>query len=442
MLSKMKLPNFSKFKSSSGLRAIISNTGWLFAERILRMGAGLIVGVWVARYLGVNDYGLFNYALAFVSLFSPIFTLGLDDVVVNRIVHESSAKEEILGTTFWLKLLGGIVSVLMVCGIFLLTEHDPSKLSNISLIVILSITGIFRASDTIEIWFQSQVQSKYAVIAKNIAYLISTFIKVALILTKQPLLAFAWVTLAEFAMSAFSLAIAYRMRGFSFRLWKWSFPLAKTLMKDSLPLLFSGFAILIFMKIDLIMLGQMKGNTEVGIYSAAVRVSELWYFIPTAVVSSVAPKIYAAKKESDILYYKRMKQLLRLLAFISIAISIPMTFFSGNVIGIMFKSGFAEAGPILAVHIWTSLFVFMGVATSPWFIAEGLNHISFGKTLMGAVLNVILNFLLIPEYSGMGAAIATIVSQAVAAFLSNAIDKRTHKLFKIQLQSIIPFPIY
>ncbi|MBW4508951.1 MAG: flippase [Scytonematopsis contorta HA4267-MV1] len=442
MLSKMKLPNFLKFKSSSGLRAIISNTGWLFADRILRMGAGLIVGVWVARYLGVNDYGLFNYALAFVSLFSPIFTLGLDDVVVNRIVHESSHKEEILGTTFWLKLLGGIVSVLMVCGIFLLTERDPSKLSNISLIVILSITGIFRASDTIEIWFQSQVQSKYAVIAKNIAYLINTFIKVALILTKQPLLAFAWVTLAEFAMSAIGLAIAYRMRGFSFRLWKWSFPLAKTLMKESLPLLFSGFAILIFMKIDLIMLGQMKGNTEVGIYSAAVRVSELWYFIPTAVVSSVAPKIYAAKKESDILYYKRMKQLLRLLAFISIAISIPMTFFSGNVIGIMFKSGFAEAGPILAVHIWTSLFVFMGVATSPWFIAEGLNHISFGKTLMGAILNVILNFLLIPEYSGMGAAIATIVSQAVAAFLSNAIDKRTHKLFKIQLQSIIPFPIY
>jgi polysaccharide transporter, PST family len=442
MLSKMKLPNFSKLKSGSGLRAIISNTGWLFADRILRMGAGLVVGVWVARYLGAENYGLFNYALAFVSLFSPIFTLGLDDVVVNRIVHESSKKEEILGTTFWLKLLGGIVSVLMICGVFLLTEHDPAKKSNILLIAILSVTGVFRASDTIEIWFQSQVKSKYAVVAKNIAYLLTTFIKVALILTKQPLLAFAWVTLAEFAASAICLAIAYRMRGFSFRLWKWSLPLAKTLMKESLPLLFSGFAILIFMKIDLIMLGQMKNNTEVGIYSAAVRVSELWYFIPTAIVSSVAPKIYAAKKESETLYYKRMRQLLRLLAFISIAISIPMTFLSGNIIGIMFKNGFAEAGPILAVHIWTSLFVFMGVATSPWFIAEGLNHISFGKTLIGAILNVILNFLLIPEYSGMGAAIATIISQAVAAFISNAFDRRTQKLFMIQLQSIIPFPIY
>ncbi|MBD0261875.1 MAG: polysaccharide biosynthesis C-terminal domain-containing protein, partial [Tolypothrix sp. Co-bin9] len=94
------------------------------------------------------------------------------------------------------------------------------------------------------------------------------------------------------------------------------------------------------------------------------------------------------------------------------------------------------------VHIWTSLFVFMGVATSPWFIAEGLNHVSLGKTLLGAILNVILNLLLIPKYAGLGAAIATIISQAVAAFLSNGIDKRTQKLFKIQIQSILPFPIH
>jgi polysaccharide transporter, PST family len=213
-------------------------------------------------------------------------------------------------------------------------------------------------------------------------------------------------------------------------------------MKEGFPLIFSGFAILIFMKIDQIMLGQMIGNTEVGVYSAAVRISEIWYFIPTTIVSSVAPSIYAAKEESESLYYKRIGQLLRLLGCIAIAISVPMTFLSGNIITAMFGSGYAEAGPILAVHIWTSLFVFMGVATSPWFIAEGLNNISLGKTLLGAILNIILNFLLIPEYKGLGAAIATIVSQAVAAFLSNAIDRRTQKLFKIQMQSILPFPLH
>ncbi|MEH2155264.1 flippase [Nostoc sp.] len=440
MLSKLKIKNLSKFKSRSGLRAIIANTGWLFADRILRMGASLVVGVWVARYLGVQQYGLFNYALAFVALFSPIFTLGLDDVVVRHLVRQSSNKEEILGTTFWLKLLGGIASVLLAVGtMFFLGEHETLK---IWLVAILGLAGIFRASDTIELWFQSQVQSKYTVIAKNTAFLLNTVIKIALILTKAPLLAFAWVTLAEFAMSAIGLLIVYQVKGSSLWLWRWSFAAAKTLLKESLPLIFSGFAIMIFMRIDQVMLGQMIGDSEVGVYSAAVRVSEIWYFLPGAIVSSVAPAIYAAKEKSESLYYQRIGQLLSLMTCISLAIALPMSFLSDKIIMVMFGSGYADAGAILAVHIWTSLFVFMGLATSPWFIAEGLNHVSLGKTLFGAILNIILNLLLIPKYSGLGAAIATIISQAAAAFICNAFDSRTQKIFKIQVRSLIPFYKY
>jgi polysaccharide transporter, PST family len=440
MLNKLKIKNLSKFKSRSGLRAIIANTGWLFADRILRMGASLVVGVWVARYLGVQQYGLFNYALAFVSLFSPIFTLGLDDVVVRHIVRQSSNKEEILGTTFWLKLLGGVASVLVaVSTMFFLGEHETLK---IWLVAILGMAGIFRATDTIELWFQSQVQSKYTVIAKNTAFLLNSAIKIALILTKAPLLAFAWVTLAEFAMSAIGLLIVYQVKGSSLWLWRWSFSAAKTLLKESLPLIFSGFAILIFMKIDQVMLGQMIGDREVGVYSAAVRVSEIWYFIPGAIVASVAPAIYAAKEKSESLYYQRIGQLLSLMTCISLAIALPMSFLSDKIIMVMFGSGYAEAGTILAVHIWTSLFVFMGLATSPWFIAEGLNHVSLGKTLFGAILNIILNLLLIPKYSGLGAAIATIISQAAAAFICNAFDSRTQKIFKIQVRSLLPFYKY
>ncbi|MEM6402404.1 MAG: oligosaccharide flippase family protein, partial [Cyanobacteria bacterium P01_D01_bin.116] len=163
MLRKLKVQNLSQLKSHTKLREIIGNTGWLFADRILRMAAGLFVGAWVARYLGTEQYGLFNYAMAFVSLFTPIFTLGLDDVVVRQLVKESSNKQEILGTTFVLKLIGGIVSVLLAVGcIFLLPE---SNTLTIWLVAILAMTGIFRTADTIDLWFQSQVQSKYTVIA-------------------------------------------------------------------------------------------------------------------------------------------------------------------------------------------------------------------------------------------------------------------------------------
>ncbi|MGB6297175.1 MAG: flippase [Rivularia sp. (in: cyanobacteria)] len=438
MLKKLTFQNLSQLKSHTKLRKLVGNTGWLFADRILRMGAGLYVGVWVARYLGTEQYGLFNYAMAFVSLFTPIFTLGLDDVVVRQLVRESSNKQEILGTTFGLKLIGGIVSVLLAVGSLILLKEENTL--TIWLVAILALIGIFRTADTVELWFQSQVQSKYTVIAKNIAYLLSTLFKVGLILTKAPLLAFAWATLAEIVLGAIGLIGIYQVKGF-FKLsnLKFSFATAKSLLKESFPLIFSGFAILIFMKIDQIMLGEMKGDNEVGIYSAAVRISELWYFIPTAIVSSVAPSIYAAKEKSEQHYYKRIGQLLRLLTYISLAIAIPMTFLSKYIVLRMFGSEYIEASSILAVHIWASLFVFMGVATLPWFIAEGLNNISLGKTLLGAILNIILNYLLIPQYSGLGAAIATISSQATAAFLSNAVDKKTRKLFKIQLQSLLPF---
>jgi PST family polysaccharide transporter len=435
----MKIQNLSRFKSHTKLRAAVANTSWLFGDRILRMGTSLVVGVWVARYLQVEQYGLFNYALAFVTLFTPVFTLGLDDVVVRYLVRESSNKDEILGTTFWLKLLGGVASLLLAVGFMLFS--GKTDVSRIWLVAILALSGIFRASDTVELWFQSQVKSKYTVVAKNVAYVISTAIKIALILYKAPLIAFAWITVAELAMSAIGLAVVYQKKASSLWLWKWNSSTAKILLKDSLPLMFSGFAIMIFMKIDQLMLGQIINEAEVGIYSAAVRISEVWYFIPTTIVASVAPSIYAAKEKSEAHYYKRIGQLLRLMAGISIAIALPMTFLSGYIITTMFGSGYAEAGPVLAVHIWTSLFVFMGVATSPWFIAEGLNNVSLGKTVLGAILNIILNYLLIPEYKGLGAAIATIASQAVAAFLSNAFDGRTRKLFMIQLKSIFLLPI-
>ncbi|MDZ8078792.1 MAG: flippase [Nostoc sp. DcaGUA01] len=437
MLGKFKIEKLSLLKSRTGLRAIITNTGWLFADRIVRMGVGLIVGVWVARYLGVQQYGLFNYAVAFVALFSPLATLGLDNIVVRNLVRDSSNKEKIVGTTFWLKLLGGLACLLLAVSVIYVLRQDQ-KLT-VWLVAILASVGIFQAVDAIDFWFQSQVLSKYTVIAKNTAFIIVTLVKVALIDMQAPLIAFAWVTLAEFSLGAVGLAIAYRIKGYSLGLWRWSFPVAKTLLKDSWPLILSGMTIMIYMKIDQIMLGEMIGDSAVGIYSAASRISEVWYFIPTAVVSSVSPTIYAAKQTSEALYYQRIKQLLRLMVVISVAIALPMSFLSGSIITILFGNTYAAAGQVLAIHIWASLFVFMGVATSPWFIAEGLTHLSLNRTLLGAIINIALNFLLIPQYAGVGAAIATVISQSFATFFSHAIHPRTRKIFKLQLKSLLPF---
>lgn len=436
-ISNLIINKLKKFKSSPNLLSIATNTGWLFADRILRMGVGLFVGVWVARYLGAKQFGVFNYAIAIVSLFNPISTLGLNSVVIRDLVNNSSSKEQILGTTFYLKIIGGIVSLILTIGCVYLFRHDDSL--SILLVAILATGGIFESFDTIDLLFQSQVQSKYTVFAKNTAFIIVTFFQVTLIKMQAPLIAFAWVKLIEYICGAIGLVFVYGVKGHSMKFWRWSFSLAKNLVRCSWPLILSGLTIMIYMRTDQIMLGEMVGDKAVGNYSAATRISEIWYFLPTAIASSVSPSIYAAKGESEEVYYQRIGQLISVMTLLAIMVSVPMTFLSGSLITILFGNDYSEAGNILGIHIWASLFVFMGVATSPWFVAEGLTHLSFRRTLMGAIINVILNFLLIPIYGGSGAALATIISQAFAAFFCHAIHPKTRKIFRIQIQSILIF---
>ncbi|QSV64650.1 MAG: flippase [Dolichospermum sp. DL01] len=438
MLSRLDIKKkLSLLKSSDRLRGIIANTGWLFADRILRMGVGLFVGVWVARYLGVEQFGVFNYATAFVALFSTLSTLGLDAIVVRSIVREPEKRSEILGTAFWLKLFGGIAALVLAVSSIIVVRHDDQL--TISLVAILSSVGIFQAFDTIDLWFQSQVQSRYTVIAKNTAFVIIALVKVTLISIHAPLIAFAWTSLGEVGLGAIGLIISYKVRGYSPWLWPWSSPLAKTLLKESWPLILSGVTIMIYMRIDQIMLGQMIGDKAVGLYSAATRISEVWYFIPMAMASSVSPAIYATKEVSESLYYRRIGQFLRLLSWLSIVLAVPMSFLSGTIITVLFGKSYEASASILAIHIWASLFVFMGVGTSSWFIAEGLTQFALRRTIMGAITNVFLNIFLIPTYGGVGAAIATVISQAVASFLSNATHPKTRKIFKLQVKSLVPF---
>jgi polysaccharide transporter, PST family len=432
-----KLQKLALLKNSSGLNKILSNISWLFADRILRMGFGLVVGVWIARYLGVKQFGIFNYATAFVAMFSPLATLGLDAVIVRRLVGDVTQQQEILGTSFWMRFIAGWFTWLVaVIGIYLLR---PGDVTTVVAVIILGAVNISQSVDTIDLWFQSQVQSKYSVLAKNIAFIIATTNKAILISIHAPFLAFVIVVLIEAVLGAIGLIIVYQQQGHLLKLWSWSRSLAQDLLRESLPLILSGLTIMIYMRIDQIMLGQMIGDKAVGVYSAATRISEVWYFIPMTVSSSVMPSIFKAKEIGEELYYQRIGKLNRGLTWLAIVVAIIMTFVSKPLIVMLFGNSYLESGNILAVHIWASVFVFTGVATSGWFIAENLAYLSLYRTLSGAVVNILLNIFLIPVYGGLGAAIATVIAQAVASFISNATNSKTRKLFNLQIKSLLPF---
>ena len=404
------LPNFIRVKVEGRhyLQNVIKNTGWLFFEDLLKMGVGLLVGVWITRYLGPSRFGQLSYAIAFATLFSSLANLGLDSIAVRNLVRAPSAKEEILGTTFVLKLLGAVVALCAtMVTIFLLRPAD-----NLThwLVGIVAAGAIFQAFDNIDYWFQSQVQSKYTVIARNVAFLLLSLIKIALVFEKAPLIAFAWAGLAEIVVSALGLIIAYRINGHYLKEWRATLGSGKELLRDSWPLIFSGMVSMIYLRIDQVMLGEMTGDGEVGIYSVAVRLAEVWYFVPMAIYSSVYPSVVEAHAVSEELFYDRLQRLYNMMAFIGYLVALPVTFLGGWVVELLFGPAFGRAGAMLAVLIWAGIFVNLGVARSSFLMSMNWTKLHFFTVFMGAALNVALNYLLIPLYGGMGAVIASCVA--------------------------------
>ncbi len=430
------LPLFvrTRLDGRNNLQNILANTGWLFADRILRMGVGLFVGVWIARYMGPEQFGVYSYAIVFAAMFSALSNLGLDGIVVRNIVRNPASKDEILGTAFFLKFAGGIITVIVSVGAILSLRSGDSV--TCWLVGITAVGAIFQAFDTIDFWFQSQVKSKYTVYVRNAAFLIIAFVKIILIMTRSSLIAFACAGLAEIVFGTIGLVITYRLHGYYLIKWQVSLRYAKELLADSWPLILAGLAVGLFMKIDQVMLREMVGSESVGIYSAATRISEVWYFIPVVIVSSVSPSIIDAKKISEDLYYQRLQRLFNLIAWLAFAIAIPITFLSRHLVLLLFGESYAAASPVLAIHIWAALFYFLGIAQSPWNITEGLMKLSLQRTLITAIVNIILNLILIPLYSGIGAAISTVTAYVCGAFLANGINKKSRQVFFLQAESI------
>jgi O-antigen/teichoic acid export membrane protein len=404
------LPSFlrQRLEGRHSLQKAIHNAGWLMGGQVFRLAIGLVVGIWVARYLGPSRFGQLSYAFAFTLLFSPFASLGLKGIAERKIVLDPSSRDEVIGTSFFLSLVGGIAAfAVATAGVFMIRPEDAMS----HWLVGITAAGlIFQSVIAIEYWFESQVQSKFIVFAKMSAFLLVSLVKIGLIVTKAPLVAFAWAGLAEAALGAAGLLIVYRVHGYHVKAWRFSRSAAKSLLKDSWPLLFSGFMTVISLRIDQVMLGQMVGDREVGIYSAAVRLTEPWVFIPTAIGASVFPAIMESWATNEELFYAQIQKLYNLMALIAYGIAVPVSILSGWLVKGLFGTPYAEAGPLLAVLIWTGLFTNLEAARGIFLVSMNWTRVYFLTLLSGCVLNIVLNYFLIPIYGAMGAVIASCIS--------------------------------
>ena len=438
MIQLKKIAPFLFTQVGADLKRILSNTNWLLFERIFRMGLGIFVGVWVARYLGPRQYGILSYASSVVAFLGVFVYLGLSGIVVRDVVKYPEEKELLLGTTFVLKTVGGIIGYIIIMMLALIMHKNDS--TQFWILLIIGAGLVFGGFDVIHLWFHSQIQAKYVVYATSCSLILASVLKIILIVIGAPVVAFACVGLIEVSVTSIIFVYMYKCKVGSLFNWRSKLSKAKELLSQSRLLIFSHFFVIVYLKIDQIMLEWIVGLKEVGIYSVAVILSESWYFIPAAIVASVFPKLTEQRTKNEVAYNKNLQKIYDALFLLALSLALLITLFSHTIISILYGGAYEKAAAILMVHIWAGVFIFMRQLFSKWLIIEALLKYSLYTHGLGAILNVLINLILIKPYGGLGAAVATLISYAGASYFILFFYKNTRDAAKMMSLSLaLPF---
>lgn len=419
-----------------GFQKYFKNTSWALFGRIFSLGVSFLTTVYVIRHLGPNNYGLLTFSISFVGLFSFISTLGIDSILYRELSLNLNKKDELLGTSFFLKIIASIFAVLLIfVSTYIIKTDEITRL----LILINSITLIFAAFGVSGYFFQAKAQNKYQAISLIAVTLILNLLKILVIFFNKGIIYFAFVFFLENILYATIILFFYARLGNSILNWKIKKEIAFSLLKDSWPLMFSSAMIVVYTRIDQVMLKFITNNFNVGIYDAAVRISEMWYFIPSVIVGSIFPSIVNSRKVNKIFFEKRLIKLYALMFYMAIIVAIPVTVFSRTIIITIYGNDFIQGAGVLSIYVWAGIPVFLSIAINAYLLTENKTKISFVSSAVGMVANILLNLWLIPLYSIYGAAIATLISYSLAP-LSILIFKDTRKHLLLVKDGIL-YPI-
>lgn len=362
--------------------------------------------------------------------------MGVDNILVRELVKEPEKQGTLLGSALLLKVVGALSALLLLFLTLALSNLDRNTAIYIS---IIAVGYLFNSFTVIDSYFQSLVKSKYIVWANMASLLFSNGVKVFLICIDAPLIYFALSYVTDTAFTALAFIIVYKKAHTIKCKWFFSFQKAKDLLSKSWPLILSALMVSLYLKIDQIMIRKILDTTAVGNYSAALKVNELFYFVPVIVSATLFPDIVREREKSMHRYTQKLTNLYTILVRVGVVISFLLSLLSQQIISILYSDQFSDAAGVLQLYSWSLSFIFLGVASGKWYIAEGLEHFSFYRTLLGAIVNIILNYFTIPLYGILGAAVSTLFAQLFATYLFDLLHNKTRKQFYLKTTAIIPF---
>ncbi len=391
----------------AGFKRYFTNTGWMFFGQMFSLVISFFIGAWLARYLGPENYGIISYAVAFVGLFTFIAYLGVHNILLRDLVKYPERKNELLGTSFWILFISSTVAFfLIVLAAFL---FEPTAL-NRGLIILYASTFLWSAFGIISIFFQSTVQAKKNVLAAVISGIVASILKIILIITGKGII---WL-MAIFVIESLVILVLYisnyRKSGYKLSDWKFNRELAKQILSGAWLLALAAAAGYIFLRVDQVMIRNFLNETSVGLYAAALRLVEIWYFIPGIICASLFPAIINAKKTEEKKYLSRLKKLYILLGGIAVLIAIFLSVFSYRIVTLLFGSAYIESAAILKIYAWSGVGYFLNVGFYQFFLAENRLKAIFYFYLFLMIINIVLNYVFISRFGLMGAAWATMIA--------------------------------
>lgn len=383
------------------------NAIWIIGGRVVQMLISFFVGILTARYLGPGNYGILNYAGAYVAFFTAFCTLGINSVILKDFVDHPDEQGQAIGTTLILRALSSVLSSIMIIGIVMAIDTGESL--TIMVTALCSVALVFQVADTLNYWFQSRYQSKVSSVATLIAYIVTSSYRIYLLIMQKDIRWFAFATSVDCICVAVILFWVYKKENgprLSFSFYK-----AKELLGASYNYILASMMVAIYGQTDKMMLKQMLDETSVGYYSLASTINNMWVFFLAAIIDSLYPTIIRYANENRILFEKKNRQLYAIVIYISIFVAVGFMLFGEVIIKILYGETYIPASMPLKIVCWYTVFSYLGMARNAWIVST--NNQKYLKYICGgaAVANVLLNLLLIPVWGASGAALASLVTQ-------------------------------
>lgn len=418
---------------SDSQKKIVSNVTWSLGGKIVNMASALFVGILVARYLGPENYGIMNYVISYVALFSVFATFGLDNIEIRELSRQNDKKDTILGTCFSIRILFAVLAYLGI--VFSLSIYKTDRFTSL-MILAYGLTLFTGTGNILRNYFTSIVQNKYIVKSEIFRTFIGAGIKILLLWLKAPLEYFIYAQLFDTVLVASGYYISYKSIVGSVRLWRFDKTIIGFILKESFPLVLSGAAVIIYQRIDQVMIGNMLNKTEVGYFATAGKFVDLIVFLPTVLVQTVTPMLIRAKENHPETYEAKKKTFVSITTWTAIIMSLVVSMLAYWLITYTYGVKYAPAIPVLQIMAFKAVGMALSSSGGQIIIMERMQKWAFIRNIIGCFICIILNYLLIPRFGVIGSAAVTIVTVLFTGCLANIFIPPYHKVMKIQLYAL------